>query len=73
MPPTGHSVEIEHRLTKLEVFQAHTLEAMAKMEKRVALLQHCIQVLILSVVAIAHERIPWLVNLLIGLAKINPL
>ena len=71
--PIGHSTEIEHRLTKLEVFVEGQREANVKADKRFTLLERGLLVLLISVTAVAHERIPWLTKAIVGLVKTAPM
>ena len=65
-------LELEHRITKLEVASTKQQEATAKMERRMALQERGLLALLFAVTAVAHERIPWLAKLLIGLIKTSP-
>ncbi len=55
---TGHSVEVEHRLTVLEQFREHQLESNAKMQQRLTLQERALLAIIMVLNALAHDKLP---------------
>lgn len=66
---TGHSNEVEHRLTWLESDSDQSREQQRKHEKRIARLERMAIVFITILHALAHDKLPEWAKGLSGLAK----
>ena len=60
---------VEHRLTVLEQQSIVLREATGKMEKRLTLQERVMVVALVSMAALAHEKVPWLAKVLVALVK----
>jgi hypothetical protein len=69
LPTIGHSTELEHRLTRLEVWSDIHQEDIRKMRQKLTLQERGLLLLMAIVSVLAHEKLPWLAKFLVDALK----